>query len=76
MLKEDHKKTASYGSGLAAIKYRENQRALVNAGKFDEAMQMDVDDIRSKFGSKYNKAIDEMIEYAEGKGYISKGDVN
>ncbi|MFC6298080.1 hypothetical protein, partial [Pseudomonas spelaei] len=30
-----------------------------------EAIQMDVDDIRSKFGDKYDKAIKQMLDYAD-----------
>ena len=33
-------------------------------------MQMDIDDIHSKFGSKYDKAIDQMRDYAREKGWI------
>jgi filamentous hemagglutinin len=29
-----------------------------------DAIQMDIDDIRSKFGNKYDPAIEEMLEYA------------
>ena len=27
------------------------------------AQQMDIDDVKSKFGNKYNKAIEEMRDY-------------
>ncbi len=75
MLTDDHKQTASYGSSTSARNYRASQKALIDDGNFDEAMQMDIDDIRDNFGTKYNKAIDEMIEYAEDKNYISTGSV-
>ncbi|HHZ02210.1 MAG TPA: hypothetical protein GX396_04640 [Tissierellia bacterium] len=75
MLTSDHKKTASYGSKATAVAYRNKQKQLISSGKFDVAMQMDVDDIRSKFGTKYNKAITQMINYAVGKGYIKSGKV-
>lgn len=32
-------------------------------GKFREALQMDIDDIRCKFGSKYDEGIKQMLEY-------------
>ncbi len=32
---------------------------------------MDIDDIHNKFGDKYDGAIQEMLDYAENKGYIS-----
>lgn len=75
MLKEDHKNTASWGKTSDAVKYRETEKKLVQQGKFDEAMQMGVDDIRKNFGTKYDKAIDQMIDYAERKGYIEPGSV-
>jgi hypothetical protein len=33
-------------------------------------MQMDIDDIRDKFGDKYDDAINQMVSYAEEKGLI------
>jgi filamentous hemagglutinin len=61
----DHRKTASYGSSPEAKAYRQKQKELVDQGKFKEAQQMDVDDIRSKFGNKYDDAIKQMTEYTE-----------
>lgn len=75
MLVSDHKKTASYGNKASAITYRSKQKQLILSGKFDAAMQMDVNDLRSKFGTKYNKAITQMINYAVRKGYIKSGSV-
>lgn len=69
MLIEDHKLTASYGSSAAAIQYRTIQRNLINQGRFLEAQQMDIDDIRSKFGSKYDAAIAQMVAYTRSLGY-------
>ena len=63
MEKSDHRKTASCGRSKEAQAYREKQQELINSGKFKEAVQMDIDDIRSKFGDKYDKSIDEMLEY-------------
>lgn len=73
MLVEDHKKTASYGSSTSAQQYRNKQKELINNGQFDKAMQMDVDNLRNLFGSKYDKAIAQMIDYAVSKGYIKSG---
>lgn len=61
----DHKKTASYGSSDEAKKYRQQQRDLLNQGRLMDAIQMDIDDIRSKFGNKYDAAIEEMLAYAK-----------
>ena len=56
---EDHKKTASYDSRNSAIAYRERQIR----GSFRDALQMDIDDIRSKFGDKCDNAINELLRY-------------
>lgn len=34
-------------------------------GKLMEAIQMDVDDIRGKFGNKYDDAIKQILDYAD-----------
>jgi len=72
MDKEDHMQTASWGNSKEARAYKELQREYIKEGKFREALQMDIDDIREKFGDKYDKAIDQMLSYvdkleAEGK---------
>lgn len=63
MDKQDHQQTASYGRSKEAIEYRQQQKELIENGKFEEAMQMDIDDIKSKFGNRYDEAIDQMKEY-------------
>lgn len=74
MDKADHRETASCGNSREAREYRAEQKNLVEQGKFREAMQMDIDDIRDKFGDKYDTGIGQMCEYvdkleAEGKLY-------
>lgn len=49
---EDHRRTASYGSSDDAMAYRNKQKELIDKGKFKEAIQMDFDDIKSKFPGK------------------------
>ena len=65
MEKGDHMETASWGSSKAAVEYREKQRQLIDEGKFKEAQQMDIEDVREKFGDKYDKAIEEMQAYTD-----------
>ena len=65
MDKSDHRETASCGSSREARAYRERQKELIDEGKFDEAVQMDIDDIREKFGDKYDDAINEMLAYID-----------
>ena len=62
---EDHKLTASYGRSKEAERYRAKQKELLDEGKLEEAINMDVMDIRQKFGNKYDNAIEEMLEYAK-----------
>jgi filamentous hemagglutinin len=62
---EDHKKTASAGSSDEAIEYRRIQEELLQQGRLMDAVMMDVRDIRSKFGDKYEDGIGQMLEYAE-----------
>ncbi|MEU5907153.1 polymorphic toxin-type HINT domain-containing protein [Micromonospora sp. NPDC047467] len=57
----DHYQTASWGSGAGAKTYRARQKALVDAGDWAGAIKMGIDDIQSKFGSKYDDAIHEML---------------
>lgn len=74
MDKEDHKLTASYGSSRDAKEYRAEQKELIDNGKFLEALQMDIDDIHSKFGDKYDDAISELKDYTDK--LISEGKIN
>ena len=61
----DHMKTASWGSSKAAKEYRRIQKGLIDSGKFLEAQQMDIDNVRSLFGNKYDDAIAEMLDYTK-----------
>lgn len=63
MDKEDHRRTASCGNSNEAKAYRMKQKEYIGKGQFDKAVKMDIEDIKSKFGNKYDKQIDEMKEY-------------
>jgi filamentous hemagglutinin len=67
MDKADHRLTASWGSSGEAKAYREKQKALILQGKFHDAMLMDIYDIRSKFGDKYDFAILQAKTYWRNK---------
>jgi hypothetical protein len=58
----DHRRTASWGSGTDAKNYRDLQKTLIDQGRFDDAIQMDIDNVQSIFGDKYDKAILDMID--------------
>ncbi len=72
MDKEDHRETASCGNSREAREYRERQKKLIDDGKFEEAVNMDIEDIREKFGDKYDDAINEMLEYVEELKEVEK----
>ena len=59
----DHTQTASYGRSAEAEKYRAKQNELIRNGKFQEAFDMDVADIKSKFPGKYDSSINEAEQY-------------
>lgn len=65
MDKLDHALTASYDNKPGSRPFRDAQRALIEQGKFKEAMQMDINDIRFKFGNKYDKSIEEALKYLD-----------
>ncbi|MFJ8695407.1 polymorphic toxin-type HINT domain-containing protein [Streptomyces roseolilacinus] len=57
---DDHRAVYSTGSYIESQAWRMRQKELIDAGDFRGAIQMDVDDIRARFGSKYDEAIVEM----------------
>lgn len=64
----DHEKTASYGNWAVAKRYREAQERLIKEGRFSDAQNMDIADVRKLFGSKYDDAIEQMLQYTRTKG--------
>lgn len=67
MTEADHRKTATWGSHSSAQKFRAEQRELINKGQFEQALLMDIKDIRSQFGSKYNKGIQQALKHYKTK---------
>lgn len=63
---KDHRQTASCGGSREARAYQAKQKELIENGKFHEAFEMDVKDLQSKFGDKYDGAI------AEARAYVNK----
>ncbi|ONI41648.1 hypothetical protein AN639_03240 [Candidatus Epulonipiscium fishelsonii] len=63
MDKCDHRETASCGNSKEAREYRAEQKELISEGKFEKAFEKDVKDIQSKFGDKYDDAINEARQY-------------
>lgn len=61
----DHRQTASWGMSREAQEYRSVQKELREQGRFEDAFRMDIEDIREKFGNKYDEAISQAEEYME-----------
>lgn len=60
MEKADHRRLpSSSGRGQALL---EAQATAVREGRFDDAVEMAIDEVRGMFGSKYDDAILEMID--------------
>ena len=55
----DHAKTANNGKMKGSKAYRGEQRRLIEAGKLQEAFDMDVADIKSTFPGKYDESINQ-----------------
>ena len=70
MTKEDHRNTASWGNSKEAKAYQQAQADLIKEGKYQEAIQMDIDDISNKFDDgRYDEAIEQMKMYAKEIGW-------
>ena len=65
MEKSDHRQTASCGRSKEAAAYRAKQQELINNGQFRDAVQMDINDLQSKFGAKYAQGISELLDYVD-----------
>ena len=59
----DHMETASWGSSREAQAFRIKEKELIQQGRFQEAQHLGVDDIRAKFGSKYDEHLDQLPKY-------------
>ena len=62
---KDHRQTASCGCSREAREYRACQKQLIDNGQFKEALQMDVDDLHSKFGNKYDASMSQAWSYVK-----------
>lgn len=65
MERADHRQTASCGASREAREYQAVQKDLINDGKFREALQMDITDVKEKFGSKYDAGISQLLSYVD-----------
>jgi RHS repeat-associated protein len=73
MERRDHRLVSSTDSrGYSATPWRNAQRDLIDQGKFDEAMKMDIDDIRARFGTKYDQHIADMVASLKDNAGLQK----
>ena len=61
----DHKQTASFDRKPGSDAYRKTQAKLIKEGKFQQAFDMDVDDIQNKFPGKYDENIAQAQIYLD-----------
>ena len=73
----DHALTSSHGSnGLEGQEYRQKIREMVDSGKMRDAMAEEIRDVRraakegSGDASKYNKAMQQMLDSAKENGHV------
>lgn len=66
----DHRKARSTGSSDDSVDHRDHQERLIANGQLEDAIALDVLDIRARFGDKYDDAISEMVDncYPEFQG--------
>jgi hypothetical protein len=69
---DDHALTSSYGNSRQAQEYRDKIQSLIESGNTRDAMAQEVKDVRNIAGSKYNKALQEMLDYAKKSNYLNK----
>lgn len=60
--KADHRDMSSTGSWVPSVQCRAGQRAHIDAGRWDLAMKMDIDEVRAEYGDKCDKRIADMVE--------------
>lgn len=76
----DHHATSSNGrNGGAGDAYRQALKTMIDDGRMRDAMATEVRDVRraaqvvSSNMKKYNQAMQQMLDYAKGKGWLDKG---
>ena len=68
----DHAKTSSYGSKSTAKLYREEVSKLIESGDIRSAMAKEIIDVKKITSSKYNSAMQEMLDYAKSTNIVPK----
>ncbi|MEU8694115.1 hypothetical protein [Streptomyces sp. NPDC048665] len=58
----DHRELTSTGSSKESEEWRTKQRKLIDAGRWDQVMKMDIDEIRDLHGDKYDTHIKDKVD--------------
>lgn len=75
----DHAETSSNGQKAGSALYRDRLKTMIDDGRMRDAMATEVRDVRraaqvvSSNIKKYNQAMQQMLDYAKGKGWLDKG---
>ena len=72
MSSDDHQQTGSWGSGRDAQRYRAEEAELLRQGKYRQAFNKSVRDIRKKFGNKYDAEIEQARKHFRKNGLKKK----
>ncbi|MFK0252421.1 hypothetical protein [Streptomyces sp. NPDC090445] len=64
-----HPRALSTGSWTESKEHRARQLALMEAERFKQAVKLDIKDIKSKFGAKYDGALNEMKPALREEGW-------
>jgi hypothetical protein len=63
MSKSDHMLTASWGRGADAAAWRAQTTAMLNEGRFLDALARDIADVQAQFPGRYDGEIQQMLDY-------------
>jgi len=72
MIPEDHAMTSSYKNTPLSKAYRAEIQGKIENGDMRGAMAQEIKDVKDATGSKYNKAMQEMLKYAKDKKMLNK----
>ena len=68
----DHRSMTSTGSSNAAKIWRARQNSFIKQGRWDKAMEMDINEAKQKFGSKYTERMKRMVRETFNQGRITQ----
>ncbi|HMV54817.1 MAG TPA: RHS repeat-associated core domain-containing protein [Rhodocyclaceae bacterium] len=68
----DHRAMSSTGSSKNAQAWRARQNALIQQGRWDRAILMDIQDSKMRYGNKYSADMKRMVGAAQRQGLITK----